>query len=135
MTENATLPAEDMIELCTDVLITAVEGGINYWAAVVSYEHDGMPRHRHATVVDTEEPENGEQTVHLKDIDRAMRSIAKQAFDRRPGDPRLLPDHTTRNIAGAYLAKDACPDGCADIDAEVADVIFQVALFGEVIYG
>lgn len=93
----------------TDIIITAVEGGINYWADVTEYRNE--PGKGKVTLVDVEE--GSTYTV-----------TATQASDAAQEVVRLYP-----NTRGAgYILAD-------NIDAEAADMIVQVACFGEVVYG
>lgn len=96
----------------TDILITAVEGGIGYWAKVHEYEPDRA--RAFAVITDAEDPDNPTAyTITACDLTRAAKRVREQY------------PHT----AGARaIAED-------DIDGEAADMIFQVAVFGEVVYG
>ena len=91
----------------TDMLTTAIEGGINHWARVVSYTHSPA----FATVEDMEDG-----TIY-KVTAAGMTAAARDVL-------RLYP-----NTDGArYIRED-------DIDAEAADMIFQVAALGCIVYG
>lgn len=91
----------------TDILITAIEGGINHWAETIVYE----PSKCKAVIADSEE---GDMFTLYPGL---LLDAASEVL-------RLYP-----NTNGArYIRED-------DIDAEAADMIVQVACFGEVIYG
>jgi len=91
----------------SDMLAIAVEGGINYWAHVVSYDD------LRATVLDAEDEGSKSVTVTAADMARAAKTVCA-----------MYP-----NTRGAgYIRQD-------NIDAEAADMIFQVAAFGDIIYG
>jgi hypothetical protein len=126
-TTATTQPTERLVELCTDVLITAVEGGIGYWSALTSYKWDAPPGERHASIVDVEEEGEPGSTVTLVDLEKAMSKIAAGEAQVRPS--------LRETVRLALEQGDACPMGGDDIDADVADQIFQIAVFGEVIYG
>lgn len=110
-------------EFLADILSTAVEGGINYWAMVAEYSHD-VPRqwagYKPSVVIhNPEEDESPEYFyVDLKLIDEGLQ-IAKEKYQ-----------HFADMIIEAENALDA-----SEIDAEIADVIFQCAIFNEIVYG
>lgn len=92
----------------TDMLITAVEGGINYWASVEDYSPEGHKRFATVTPFDDE----GTFTVTAGD----MRAAVKRVLELYPN-----------SVAARDIRND-------DIDAGAADLIFQVACFGRGIY-
>lgn len=109
-----------------DVLTTAVEGGINYWAQVKTYDwsEDGETV---ATVRDAgfEDGEPGEWVV----VDRAKLRHAVAVIMDKSSDLDLSDFHRG-NIAQAYRENDA-----GYLDAFDADAVVQVAVLGNVIYG
>lgn len=115
-------------QLLLDVLTTAVEGGINYWADFVSVSRLQpdlsvnnvrlRPREEDAELAVDDEVF---QITHLR-IGQAMQLVVS-------GDVLVRDD-----IRRAVLHAIADPDN-ADIDAEAADVLVQVACFGEIVYG
>lgn len=106
-----------------DIMCTALEGGINYWcscAEVVGdylgeYASEQISRGGMLLLHDAEEDEE-----YDLDLNQLLNGI-KQAYD------------------GNYFAEYEWCDGktidTCQIDAEVADVIVQLALFDDVIYG
>lgn len=119
-------------EFLSDVLTTAVEGGINYWAQVSGYRWNCPPAERGVTVHDVvgdDIPPEGRR-VTLDDIARAVNAIAKAPLS--DPEPVALGLHRQyrRQVVEASRENDA-----GDIDAGLADAIVQVAVFGEVIYG
>lgn len=102
-----------------DVMTTAIEGGINYWASLdtVSTVEDPTEilgwRYDAAYVVDLEDGE--EYSISLDTIARGLNRISK-----------IRPDG---HIASAHRAMDA-----GDLDAIDADIIVQYGLFGELVY-
>lgn len=102
----------------TDILVTAVEGGINYWAIVEGYQHSGEPADRKVVV---RHPE-GVAQVTLRDIVLAVRKIINKRVPVTPYIRDILVEADKTLDAG-------------DIDAEVADVVVQVAAFGKIVYG
>lgn len=93
----------------TELLATAVEGGISHWAHVREYHHTG-PR-RFATVTDY--TEGGTYNITAEDMVAACKRALK-----------LYPD----SVAAQAIRAD-------DVDADAADLVFQVACFGRAVYG
>jgi hypothetical protein len=93
----------------TDMIITAAYGAISYWARVTDYcDEAGKGK---ITVQDMEQ--GGTYTVTAGDMTKAARKVLE-----------LYP----KTAGAGYIRED-------DIDAEAADMIFQVACFGEIVYG
>lgn len=124
-------------EFLSDVLSTAIEGGINDWAYVTEYKWEGMDNRDHyAKIVDGEwnadgdpdsEPEFPESVINIDLIAKGIGVI--KGFDYQPnyfGD------------GGAYwrqfLLADRTNGEDGDYDAIVADWIVQAGLFGEIRY-
>lgn len=101
----------------SEILTTAIEGGIGYWAAIADYRRDGEGYWLSAKLVDAngddEAAEFGPVTVTAGDCSKAARRVLT-----------LYPDS---RAAAAIKA--------GDIDGEAADLIVQVAAFGEGVYG
>lgn len=91
----------------TDILVTAIEGGIGYWADVEAYS----PANGLATIRDAEEGHVFKLTAG------ELTAAAKKVVELYP-----------TSIGAEYIRQE-------DIDAEAADMIVQVACFGEVVYG
>lgn len=103
-----------------NILITAVEGGINYWACVRAYRNaEGAP----CSVEIQEEIDQGSATfpgwhkVTRAKVKRGLQVMAAKY-------PHQLAAFVASGKPGDYAP-----------DAEVCDVIIQCALFFEVIYG
>jgi len=94
----------------TDMLITATEGGINHWATIDKYpaETNGT---RYATVTDNYDGTQYKVTA------AGMTAAAKDVLKMYP------------NTQGAEAIRND------DIDAEAADMIFQVAALSTIVYG
>lgn len=97
-----------------DIIVTALEGGIGYWCQASVYEHEDGKPHR-AVVHQLNKDESGYRRRGMV-IDRAA------IID---GLKKLAPKYSTQL---SRLVND-------DYDSDDADVVVQVALFGEVIYG
>jgi hypothetical protein len=114
-------------ELCRDVLITAVEGGINYWASVQEYEHEGPnPFAVAVDQVDLNRYDDNNPGEHYRVDDHDIARAIYNMVQREPTHPV-----TARMIRAAFNFE----SGDYDYDAGDADCVFQYACFGEVIYG
>jgi hypothetical protein len=110
-------------EFLDDVVITGVDlGGIYYWAEPVprTYHWDGIPATIKITIPD--EPERGTITVNRALVARGIAAIKRPEFKVR------------RDIVATILLAERYVDA-ADIDEEIADVIIQAGIFGEIVYG
>lgn len=119
-------------EFLSDILTTAIEGGINDWAAVTEYRWDGLAfRDYFAVIVDAENDEDPDFPETRITIDTIAKGIGViKGFDYKPnyfGD------------RGAYwnqfLLADRTNGDDGDYDAIVADWIVQAGIFGEIVYG
>ena len=122
MEAQMTNRSETRTQFLTDVLITACEGGINFWACVDEYR----PSKGFAVICDYVEEEDARQyRVDLDVIARGLNRISKAGqrycHDESHGAPIRLANRTNGE------------DG--DYDAYDASIVVQVGLFDEVIYG
>jgi len=145
MTSTQT-PMTPLQDFYNDMLMTAVEGGINYWALIPEYELSDQSVNAHAKVVDyqendiavfdfmghvtnweaiTEKIEKGETPVLSLTVDAIRKAVDSLALGRD--------DMPTRWQIQALTWLDDPQD--ADYDAGDADVIAQIALLGKVVYG
>lgn len=120
-------------QLLRDVLCTALEGGIGYWAEAsdietVEVEVNGSPMQEYVgcTLTDCEGTDDeGNDWTHKVTLDTVAEGIRRiMAREAR----------ARRDIEDAIRAAVADADA-GTIDADAADVIMQVALFGEIVYG
>ncbi len=127
-------------EFLTDILTTAVEGGINYWAQVADYAYSGPVDGRGVTlVIDdvdeqdiltrviTADADTVTTTITLRDIDRGLKTLIRMDFK--------VADYIKAIAVNAHMANDCCPETGDDVDAEVAEIIIQAAVFGELVFG
>jgi len=132
----------------TSVIITAIEGGIGYWAVARNYDWgtkeggqhslDGaMYARAHVRPQDgfaaVAEPGYPRKTLDDKgrwgilDIDAVAHGLGRL---RKDEDNKLCAKSIRKHILGASAVNEG-----GDIDANDADIIVQVALLGEVVYG
>jgi hypothetical protein len=109
-------------QMFSDVIITAVEGGTGYWAVASGYHFDGEDRHP-ASVTLTEQGAHVGYPVTVHGIAAAMYRIAHDRTVKVREDIR-------QDVGAALWSPDA-----ADLDADDADAIVQVLIFGELVYG
>lgn len=126
----------DREQFLSDVLTTAVEGGINYWAAVSDYKwHDGdfvsIPASVKVHEID-EDPADASQPyyevgvpINIQDIGRAIARIMDVNDEIKYLSPQVR-----KEVFAASVDNDA-----GDIDADIADAIMQIAVLGEIRYG
>lgn len=107
-------------EFLADIINTAVEGGIDYWIGSIDWNRDEKGNYLEVTVVPEDEEE--EKTVKIEQLPEVLKKIIEGTFACR----KDIRD----SITSAVLEVDA-----GDIDADCADVIFQFACFGELVYG
>ena len=104
-------------EFLSDILDTAISSIVYYWATVVSYNHEEGCKPS-AIIENPEDDEPEFYHVDLDLIDEGLQ-IAKEKYS-----------HFSDILNEAEGNLDA-----GDIDAEIADVIFQCAIFNEIVYG
>ena len=129
-------------QFLTDIFTTALEGGIQYWAQVHEYRHEENPR---AVITEYEDEEEPPHVITLDTIARGVSRIARA----RPNEIEYLAQWKRKLVAAASRQNRTDPENINledvrpgpmsnfgyDIDADVADDILQVALFGKVVYG
>lgn len=125
-------------EFLTDMITTAVEGGIGYWSTVSDYRWysptvtggTAAPgphgtANAHATIhEDHAAPEAGIH-IGLDEIDSALHRITTTPVEG-------ISTHQRERLTRAHHANDHTE---ADLGADDADAVVQVACFGRVIYG
>ena len=114
------------------VFVTALEGGVNYWARVGRYRpgwYEGTNereledyRNFHA-LVRCDEDDSGE--VHRIDVNTIARGIGLIKKNK------IKINSTIRD----WIVVDDNDNEGSNIDADAADCIVQAGLFGEIIYG
>lgn len=114
-----------------DIVSTALEGGINYWCSKASvigkylgeYASDQISRGGEL-ILKLREPVEGEPDEYVLSREKLLNGI------------KLYLSHPNRpyNIIG-LLDKGEIYLETANVDAEVADMIIQYAIFNEIVFG
>jgi hypothetical protein len=118
-------------QFLSDVMTTAVEGGINYWASVSDYRWDAPFDQQGVTVYDhsgDELPPEGKR-VTPEDIASAISKM------RANKDGLFAWAHRSESYWVQFWLADRTNGEDGDYDAGIADCILQVAVFGDVIFG
>ncbi len=114
-----------------DIMVSALEGGITYWAnrakvpeekRVAEWGHEQIARdgELHIHVIEPFDQKDTEWYVLTKE--KFLNGLEKYLKDPKYSDCLEFVDHELR-IDTCY------------VDADVADTIVQYALFGEIVYG
>ena len=108
-------------EMLFDLFVTAIEGGINYWAAVEDYKPDAVGYS--VTVHDQEDPDEGPWVVD--------RSVMAKGYQLAAGEWRDKISWSSGEKPPLVITEETD----WDYDAMDADAILQLGIFGEVVYG
>lgn len=126
-----------------DVLSIAIEGGVNYWArvkvlesvktlgaAVVPESVKGSYDEPVTVLLIEKEPSTAEGVLEKRVGLPELRAACVRLLERKEPTKGLPHQRYGDNLFTAIAADDAC-----NIDADDADVLVQLAAFGEVVYG
>lgn len=109
-----------------DIMVSALEGGINYWCRRVIVQGDYLGKYASEQIsrggklaVWLDEPFEDDKTCYMLDLDKFLAGF--KLWIENGGD--------------SYGAIDGLEVDCGQIDAGCADEIIQYALFGEIIFG
>lgn len=119
-----TITMEIKHEVLAGLLVTAVEGGSNYWAQFESIERDSELNILKVTVVDRDESTSNVMTPSL--MLAGLEHLANRISEEGKHSWSLKPSSAARHFCDAIQENG---------DASTADVVLQMALFGEVLYG
>ncbi len=133
MTEHPTPAVRDCLtdQNAEDIIDTASYGGITYWATQpTAADFASRPEGKTWTIVDGYD-EDDRQVFHL-DADDVRRAYSRlldldQRFVNRTIHGYIVDSYRDRTVEDGI--------DCGHIDADAADVIVQLACFGEVVYG
>jgi len=124
-------------EFLGDIITTAVEGGTNYWAQVSQYQyvHDGNVHVYTGMRVGDETRAvlhqlNEDESDYLTEGMVLTLDAVKKGIDRIVSGEVGVSDRIVDAVKRAASELDA-----GEIDSSDADVIAQVALLGDVVYG
>ncbi|AWY07637.1 hypothetical protein SEA_YOSIF_73 [Streptomyces phage Yosif] len=124
-------PVKITDENVQDIIDTAAYGGITYWAGQPTDEDfQNLPEGKEYTIREEGDyPEDAEVHYLSKaDIRKAYRELLSL-------DQQYVNKTIHGYIIDSYRDRDENGIDCGHIDADAADVIVQVACFGEVRYG
>jgi len=123
-----------------DIYVTALEGGISYWADIQKYrwskdipevDAEDLPTEERddiegfkAVIKDYENYFTGKRTISKHTIERALKRICQ-------GSVKHLNESRRERILKCILANEMD----ANMDADDADCIVQIGLFGQVVFG
>jgi hypothetical protein len=118
------------LEFLRDIVITALEGGIGYWACAEKYRwsEDGtlekMLPFPEVVLVPDEDPDDFPKTAITPEIIRKGLQLALTPGIMHPGS------NTVRSTMSALMEMDA-----GAIDTDAADNIVQLGMFGKLVFG
>jgi hypothetical protein len=114
-----------------------VEGGIGYWSLITECERNRDPESpdylswRSVTLVDAEDESESFGVVDKAVIERGVSKIISGEVPIRSD----LAAQVRTLLSGETWTRDGVELSEFDIDADAADCIVQVGLFGELVYG
>jgi hypothetical protein len=111
---------EQRKEFLEDILVTAIEGGIGYWSRTKFYK----PSECKAII--KEVGDDGSSIAEFTITEDVILKSLNKIINRETE----MYDEFVKTVLYADKYNDA-----SEIDAEIADVIIQIGLFGEVVYG
>lgn len=125
-------------QVLRDLLVTAFEGGINYWARLLRYQYPQgrtAADYRVTDQTDTSHPEWWPSYARVP-----LEGGAIVLVDAETGEEFPQPLDRAAVERGLNLLADQHPHRWADIraglyDVEDADAVVQLALFGELVFG
>lgn len=134
------METEKKFEICTkttvyltqqdidDIMVAALEGGINYWCWRVVVQGDYLGEYASEQIsrggklaVWIDEPFEDDKTCYMLDRDKFLAGF--KLWLEKGGDSYDVIDYFDGSV------------DCGQIDATCADEIVQYALFGEVVFG
>lgn len=123
-------------EFLTDVLVTAVEGAIGYWSRAGEYTTDVPIDDRGVTLYidDVDEQDVFTKVLNAENVDLVVTRVT--LADIATGINRVIdPTFKVRDDIRQIVRHAVRHNDGGDIDAEIADVIIQAAVFGEIVFG
>jgi hypothetical protein len=122
--------AEKHPQLMSDILCIAVEGGISYWAEGKDFVRDADLNYVSCKLRPSRDEglpyEKGDPRNDWKHVDAGVIEAAVL---------RVINENLCSSGIREWILSDYLDPNSSSIDAEAADVIVQIALFGEVVFG
>lgn len=156
MNDTQETTTTDREQFLTDILCTAVEGGIGDWSETFlsTYDWDCPVVNRGVTLLiegldaddfrvpllDSSEylqPEYVDDNHHVVRVTLDTIRKGVSLIDRKEPEIEINDDYM-RIVKNASHRNDTCPDNMhspGDIDADVASCIVQAGLFGKIVFG
>jgi len=128
---------------CGDIAITAAEGGIGYWSTILSYDYErwGHDESMPAEIADDFVFYTIEHEI-IGETPEWMADPANEGATHTSTDitPELLNRGYNLAVEGDLIRKDLReqmldPNERAGMDADAADCIVQLGVFGEIVFG
>lgn len=106
-----------------DIMVGAIEGGINHWAGLL---RDDLWK---------DKPSN--EPISMWASKLLLEGYGMSFYDREDGEVELFRLNIDKLLCGIEMNANQRPHDCdlEQADAETYDCIIQFALFGEIIYG
>lgn len=112
------VPIEDV----NDIVVTAIEGGINYWCRKVEILHDTVPER------------NVDKVKYASDVIGYGGSL--KLYDAESDDTWVLTPENFQSGLQEFVKMNSLTEiDPGTIDAEDADTIVQLAIFNEITFG
>ena len=140
ITETTDLPSATLVftperKALHAIFVTALEGGIGYWSTATSYKwsnEDGDDLLGfHADIFETEEVDEDEEDAAIPTRRIDAQVVARGLIALATSKKGPFRDLCIRILLGGQTADDAL----GECDADAADAIVQMGLFGEIVYG
>ena len=116
------------VEDIDDIMVAALEGGINYWCRRVVVQGDYLGEYASEQIsrggklaIWLDEPFEDDKTCYMLDRDKFLAGF--KLWLEKGGDSYDAIDYSDGSV------------DCGQIDATCADEIVQYALFGELVFG
>jgi hypothetical protein len=121
--------------LCEDILCTAIEGGINHWAEEIAPVRQTRADDSVGWVYVSARIgyENEDGDLIGRDIDREKIAMSIATILQCGCDDKNLRKVNEKSYQ--YILEAVVTNDASMIDADIADIIVQVAIFGEYTYG
>lgn len=114
----------ELTEFLQDIMTTAVEGGINYWASLAVVRRDVEKNVMAFLCRDVEDSTDPWHQINEDEIEKALDKICECS------SPIAIGEQYRDMIRKAYRTLDA-----GLIDADLADIIVQIAAYDELVFG